>query len=95
MEQDPINPIESAILDTVCAMIRPRLFRTILSLPEFNYRRIAYLLIEAIRAECKLAGRKITLQRALDMFDIDKTTYYEWREKWHHLLPEKITEVIG
>lgn len=95
MEQDPINPIESAIINTVCTMIRPRLFRTILSLPGFNHRRIAYFLIEAIRAECKMAGRKVTLQRVVDMFDIKKDTYYEWREKWHHLLPEKITEVIG
>ena len=42
-----------------------------------------------------MAGRKVTLQRVVDMFDIKKDTYYEWREKWHHLLPEKITEVIG
>ena len=95
MEQDPINPIESAIIDTVCAMIRPLLTRTILSLPGFYYRRIAYFLIEAIRAECKLAGRKVTLQRVVDMFGIKKDTYYDWREKWHHLLPEKITKVIG
>lgn len=90
MKNGSLNPIELLIVNAVHEILLIELRKTYPFIPSINYRKLAYLIIETIRACAKEVGKEYTLQEVLDIFDIKYDTYYAWNEKWHQCLPEWI-----
>lgn len=90
MKNESLNPIEQLIVNGVHGLVQMELQKRHPDIPSLNYRKIAYLIIETIRACAVEAGVKYTLQEVLDKFGIKYDTYYDWDEKWHRYLPEWI-----
>jgi len=90
MKKEPLNPIELLIVNCLRGLLLTELQRRHPFIPSLNYRKIAYLIIETIRACADEVGKKYTLQEVLDKFGIKYDTYYDWDEKWHQCLPDWI-----
>lgn len=90
MKKEPLNSIELLIVNAVRELLLIELRKNYPFIPSINYRKLAYLIIETIRACAKEVERKYNLQEVLDKFDIKYDTYYAWDEKWHQYLPEWI-----
>ena len=90
MKNERLNPIELLIVNGAHQLLLHEFRKRHPDIPCLNYRKIAYLIIETIRACAKEVGEKYTLQEVLDKFGIKYDTYYDWNEKWHHCLPEWI-----
>ena len=78
-----INPFERAIMDVAREMTEHQLTRRIPDIPQMDYRRIAYCLIEDRIELYKVADIKLTLDKILAEFGITKKAYYNWYEKYH------------
>ena len=79
-----INPLERAILNVTREMTEQQLSKRIPDIPQMDYRRLTYCLIEDRIAAYKAAGIKRTLDDVLLEFGItSKQTYYNWYEKYH------------
>ena len=90
MKNESLNPIEQLILNGLRQLLLTELRKTSPFIPSINYRKLAYLIIETIRACAKEVGKKYTLQQILDKFGIKYDTYYDWDAKWHTYLPDWI-----
>lgn len=80
---NPINPLERCILDVAREMTNQQLAKRIPDIPQMDYRRLTYCLIEDRIAAYKAAGWMITLDNVLLEFGITKKAYYNWYEKYH------------
>ena len=79
-----INPLERAIIDLAREMTKEQLSKRIPDIPQMDYRRLAYCLIEDRIAAYKAAHIKQTLDDVLMEFGItSRQTYYNWYEKYH------------
>ncbi|MBO4690077.1 MAG: hypothetical protein J5621_04310 [Paludibacteraceae bacterium] len=79
-----INPLERAIIDLAREMTKEQLSKRIPDIPQMDYRRLTYCLIEDRIAAYKAAHIKQTLDDILTEFGItSKQTYYNWYEKYH------------
>ena len=81
MEQ--INPFERATMNLVREMTEQQLSKRVPDIPQMDYRRLTYCLIEDRIAAYKAANVKITLGDILAEFGITKKAYYSWYEKYH------------
>ena len=80
----PINPFERAILNVTREMTYQQLSKRIPDIPQMDYRRLTYCLIEDRIAAYKAAGFRTTLDDVLLEFGItSRQTYYNWYEKYH------------
>ena len=95
MKHELLNPIELLIVNGLRKLLQLELRKRCPFIPSLNYRKIAYLIIETIRACAKEEGKQYTLQDVLDLFGIKYDTYYNWNEKWHRYLPEWIQKYRG
>lgn len=91
---DSINPTERAIMEIVHNKTKNELQKRVPEIDAIHYRRLAYFLIETRRATYIENGCKRTLASILNEFGIDKSTYYDWHEKWHRLLPSNVKNLI-
>ena len=80
---NPINPFERAIMNVTREMTEQQLNKRIPDIPQMDYRRLTYCLIEDRIAAYKVAGMKLTLDKILAEFGITKKAYYSWYEKYH------------
>ena len=79
-----INPLERAIIDLARGMTKEQLSKRIPDIPQMDYRRLIYCLIEDRIAAYKAAHIKQTLDDVLMEFGItSRQTYYNWYEKYH------------
>ena len=78
-----INPFERATMNLVREMTEQQLSKRIPDIPQMDYRRLAYYLIEDRIAAYKAAHIKQTLDDVLMEFGITKKAYYTWYEKYH------------
>ena len=79
-----INPFECATMNLVREMTEQQLSKRIPDIPQMDYRRLTYCLIEDRIASYKAAGIKMTLDEVLAEFGItSRQTYYNWYEKYH------------
>ena len=78
-----INPFERATMNLVREMTEQQLSKRIPDIPQMDYRRLTYCLIEDRIAAYKAAGFKVTLDKLLTEFGITKKAYYNWYEKYH------------
>ena len=85
MEQ--INPLERSIMNVAREMTEQQLSKRIPDIPQIDYRRLTYCLIEdriaAYKAARKTTKIKRTLDDVLQEFGITKKAYYNWYEKYH------------
>jgi hypothetical protein len=93
MKKERLNSIELLIVNGLRKMLQLELRKRSPLIPSLSYRKIAYLIIETIRACAKEAEKQYTLQEVLDKFGIKYDTYYDWDEKWHRYLPEWIQKI--
>ncbi len=90
-----INPTERAIMELVREMTIQQLSKRVPAIDTIENRRLTYFLIEVRRAAYIEKGAKRTLISVLHEFSVQKCdTYYEWRLKWHHLLPSNVKNLI-
>lgn len=90
MEQDPINPTELAIINTML-QISTRQIKSIT--PQVDHicrQRLTYFLIESRRAAYKALCIKKTMLDVLAEFDVSRPTYDDWYAKWHRFLPSNV-----
>ena len=78
-----VNPFERATMNLVREMTEQQLSKRIPDIPQMDYRRLTYCLIEDRIAAYKAAGIKRTLDNVLTEFGITKKAYYSWYEKYH------------
>lgn len=78
-----VNPLERAIIGMARQMTEEQLSKRVPTIPQLDYRRLAYCLIEDRIAAYKAAHVKITLGNILSEFGITKKAYYNWYEKYH------------
>jgi hypothetical protein len=78
-----VNSFERAIIDKAREMNEQQLSKRIPDIPQMDYRRLTYCLIEDRIQAYKAAGIKITLENVLTQFGITKKAYYSWYEKYH------------
>lgn len=75
---------ERAIVELVREKTNEQLSKRVPDIPNLDYRRLTYCLIEDRIAAYKAAGIKLTLDEVLLEFGItSKQTYYNWYEKYH------------
>ena len=78
-----INPFERATMNLVREMTEQQLSKRIPDIPQMDYRRLTYCLIEDRIAAYKAAKRKMSIENILNQFGITKKAYYTWYEKYH------------
>ena len=78
-----INPLERALMNKAREMTQQQLSKRVPDIPQMDYRRLAYCLIEDRIAAHKEAGKKNALEKTLFEFGITKKAYYAWYEKYH------------
>lgn len=78
------NHFERAIIHMMRDMTSEQLAKRVPDIPQMDYRRLTYCLIEDRIAAYKATGIKLTLDEVLLEFGItSKQTYYNWYEKYH------------
>ena len=78
-----LNPFERATIDLVREMTELQLSKRVPNIPQMDYRRLTYCLIEDRIVLYKTAGMKRALECTLAEFGITKKAYYSWYEKYH------------
>lgn len=92
--ETPQNSFELAIREIVREMTKQQLTKRTPSIPDLDYRRLTYFLIEdriRLYKEVEKQGqhpskkkeKKKTLENILNQFGITKKAYYAWYEKYH------------
>ena len=81
MEQT--NLFERAIMHVMRDMTNEQLSKRVPNIPQMDYRRLFYCLIEDRITAYKDADIKLTLDEVLAEFGITKKAYYAWYEKYH------------
>ena len=77
------NHFERAIIHMMRDMTSEQLAKRVPDIPQMDYRRLTYCLIEDRIAAYKATGIKLTLDEVLLEFGITKKAYYSWYEKYH------------
>lgn len=94
MELQSINSTELAHMNVEQKIMKQLISKTVISVDNIDYRRLAYFLIETRRAAYEEAHIKRTLKSVLDEFDVEYHTYYNWREKWYLWLPRALRILV-
>lgn len=90
MEQDPINPTELAIIETMLQLSIRQINSIISHADHIHRQRMTYFLIETRRAAYKALRIKKTMLDVLSEFDVSRPTYDDWYSKWHRFLPSNV-----
>ncbi len=78
-----INPFERAIMQVMRDKTYEQLSKRVPDIPDMDYRRITFCLIQDRIAAYKDAKIKHTLEDVLTEFGITKKAYYNWYENYH------------
>ncbi|MBR1716594.1 MAG: hypothetical protein IJ718_03115 [Paludibacteraceae bacterium] len=78
-----ISQFDLAIMNTIGEMTKKQLAKRVPAIPEFDYRRITFCLIEDRIQMYKEAEIKFKQEDILVQFGITKKAYYAWYEKYH------------
>jgi hypothetical protein len=90
MEQDPINPTEQALIETMLQFSIQQINSIIPHADHIHRQRLTYFLIETRRAAYKALCIKKTMLNVLSEFDVSRPTYDDWYSKWHRFLPSNV-----
>ena len=90
MDNDPLNPTELAHIELEYQIMKHELKKRSPVINSIRARRLTYFLIETRRASYAEQKIKKSLKDVLDEFDVGYDAYYDWQEKWYHLLPRAI-----
>jgi hypothetical protein len=78
------NPFERAIMHVMRDKTYEQLSKFVPDIPDMDYRRLTFCLIQDRIAAYKAAKKKCSLDKVLDAFGVtSRQTYYNWYEKYH------------